>query len=101
MLCALACRANPRLSIGSIARHPAAWCWGGTARRSENLGLLFKQGKVRKTYWGIVEGNPEGDEGLIDLPLKRLDARRGWWMKADSSGLPSQTSWRVLGRTEN
>jgi tRNA pseudouridine32 synthase / 23S rRNA pseudouridine746 synthase len=67
----------------------------------ENLGLLFKQGKVRKTYWAIVEGNPDGDEGLIDLPLKRLDARRGWWMKADFSGLPSQTSWRVLSRTEN
>jgi tRNA pseudouridine32 synthase / 23S rRNA pseudouridine746 synthase len=67
----------------------------------ENLGLLFKQGKVRKTYWAIVEGNPDGDEGLIDLPLKRLDARRGWWMKADSSGLPSQTSWRVLSRTQN
>jgi tRNA pseudouridine32 synthase / 23S rRNA pseudouridine746 synthase len=67
----------------------------------EKLGLLFKQGKVSKTYWGIVEGNPAGDEGLIDLPLKRLDPRRGWWMTADPSGLPSQTSWRVLSRAEN
>ena len=67
----------------------------------EKLGLLFKQGKVRKTYWGIVEGSPAEDEGLIDLPLKRLDPRRGWWMKADYSGLPAQTSWRVLCRTED
>lgn len=65
------------------------------------LGLLFKQGKVQKTYWGIVAGNPPKDEGLIDLPLKRLDPMRGWWMKADSSGLPSLTSWRVLSRAEN
>jgi RNA pseudouridylate synthase len=39
----------------------------------EKLGLLFKQGKVQKTYWAIVEGSPEQREGLIDLPLKRLD----------------------------
>jgi tRNA pseudouridine32 synthase / 23S rRNA pseudouridine746 synthase len=64
----------------------------------EKLGLLFKQGKVEKTYWAIVEGNPEQEEGLIDLPLKRLDPRRGWRMKADPSGVPSQTLWRVLSR---
>jgi tRNA pseudouridine32 synthase / 23S rRNA pseudouridine746 synthase len=62
----------------------------------EKLGLLFKQGKVKKTYWAIVEGNPGQHEGLIDLPLKRLDPHRGWWMKADPSGLPSQTCWRML-----
>jgi tRNA pseudouridine32 synthase/23S rRNA pseudouridine746 synthase len=65
----------------------------------EKLGLLFKQGKIAKTYWAIVEGNPAQDEGLIDLPLGRLDPARGWWIKADPLGLPSQTSWRVLGRS--
>ena len=49
----------------------------------EKLGLLFKQGKIAKTYWALVEGGPEADEGLIDLPLGRLDATRGWWMKVD------------------
>jgi tRNA pseudouridine32 synthase/23S rRNA pseudouridine746 synthase len=65
----------------------------------ERLGLLFKQGKVAKTYWAIVEGGPAEDEGLVDLPLGRLDAARGWWMKVDPAGLPAQTRWRVLGRT--
>ena len=59
---------------------------------------MFKQGKIGKTYWAIVEGGPEAEEGLIDLPLGRLDATRGWWMKVDPDGLPSQTRWRVLGR---
>ena len=54
----------------------------------EKLGLLFKQCKIAKTYWAIVEGNPAQDEGLIDLPLKRVDPARGWWMKADPSGAP-------------
>jgi tRNA pseudouridine32 synthase/23S rRNA pseudouridine746 synthase len=66
----------------------------------EKLGLLFKQGKVEKTYLAITEGSPEEDEGLIDLSLKRLDATRGWWMNVDPSGYPSQTRWRVLGRAQ-
>ena len=64
----------------------------------EKLGLLFKQGKIAKTYWAVVEGAPDADEGLIDLPLGRLDAGRGWWMKVDPVGQPSQTRWRVLAR---
>ncbi len=64
----------------------------------EKLALLFKQGKIDKTYWAVVEGGPVDEEGLIDLPLGRLDATRGWWMKVDPKGQPSQTRWRVLGR---
>jgi tRNA pseudouridine32 synthase/23S rRNA pseudouridine746 synthase len=66
----------------------------------EKLGLLFKQGKIAKTYWAVTEREPREDEGRIDLPLGRLDAERGWWMKVDPAGLPSQTRWRVLGRAD-
>ncbi len=64
-----------------------------------HLGLLFKHGKVGKTYWAVVEGGPDADEGTIELPLGRLDDTRGWWMKPDPNGLPSVTTWRVLGRS--
>jgi tRNA pseudouridine32 synthase / 23S rRNA pseudouridine746 synthase len=64
----------------------------------EKLGLLFKQGKISKTYWAIVAGGPADDSGLVDKPLGRLDDTRGWWMKVDASGQPSQTRWRVCGR---
>src|SRR5271168_5091160 len=53
-----------------------------------HLGLLFKHGKIGKTYWAVVEGGPEGDEGIIDVPLGRLDESRGWWMKPDAKGQP-------------
>ena len=62
------------------------------------LGKLFKQGKVGKCYWTIVEGGPEADEGRIDIPLSRRDDARGWWMKADEHGLPSASTWKVMGR---
>jgi tRNA pseudouridine32 synthase/23S rRNA pseudouridine746 synthase len=64
----------------------------------EKLGLLFKQGKIGKTYWAIVEGGPRDDDGMIDLPLGRLDATRGWWMKVDPQGQPAKTRWQVLAR---
>jgi tRNA pseudouridine32 synthase/23S rRNA pseudouridine746 synthase len=63
------------------------------------LGRLFKSGAIDKTYWAVVEGTPGADEGTIELPLGRLDATRGWWMKHDpEQGQPAVTRWRVLGR---
>ncbi len=66
----------------------------------ERLGLLFKQGLVGKCYWAVVEGAPVKEEGLIDLPLGRLDSGRGWWMKVDPLGLKAQTRWRLLGKSD-
>ncbi len=62
------------------------------------LGRLFKQGRIGKTYWAVVEGSPDTDEGRIDLPLGRLDVTRGWWMKPDPHGQPAVTTWKVMGR---
>jgi len=62
------------------------------------LGKLFKQGKVGKTYWAVVEGSPPTEEGRIDIPLGKLDESRGWWMKPDPHGVQAVTTWQVLGR---
>jgi len=62
------------------------------------LGKLFKTGAIGKTYWAVVEGGPEAEEGQIELPLARLDVARGWWMKHDPSGQPAVTKWKVMGQ---
>jgi len=62
------------------------------------LGKLFRNGAIDKTYWAVVEGAPEAEEGVIDLPLGRLDDKIGWWMKHDPAGQPAVTKWKVLGR---
>jgi tRNA pseudouridine32 synthase/23S rRNA pseudouridine746 synthase len=62
------------------------------------LGRMFKAGTIDKTYWALVEGGPDADQGRIDLPLGRLDDTRGWWMKPDPDGQPAATAWTVLGR---
>ena len=63
------------------------------------LGKLFKQGKIGKTYWAVVEGAPDADEGRIEIPLGKLDEARGWWMKPDPHGAPAVTTWKVMGRS--
>jgi tRNA pseudouridine32 synthase/23S rRNA pseudouridine746 synthase len=60
------------------------------------LGRLFKSGAVGKTYWAVVEGTPDAEAGVIELPLGRLDETRGWWMKHDPEGQPAVTKWKVL-----
>ena len=67
----------------------------------ETLGKLFKDSKIGKTYWALVEGGPEEDEGTIDLPLGRRDETRGWWMKVDPAGQPAVTRWTVMGRSSS
>src|SRR3954454_2878217 len=63
-----------------------------------SLGNLFKNGKIGKTYWAVVQGGPREEEGRIDIPLGKLDQSRGWWMKPDPKGQPAVTTWRVMGR---
>src|SRR5690606_6418499 len=62
------------------------------------LGRLFAAGKVEKTYWAVIDGSPAEDEGRIDAPLAKLNARTGWKMAIDPKGQTAVTDWRVLGR---
>ncbi|GAA0006024.1 hypothetical protein BRDID11002_60280 [Bradyrhizobium diazoefficiens] len=77
---------------------PVASSSAAIARRPASLGLLFKHGKIGKTYWTVVEGGPAEDEGTIDMPLGRLNAERGWWQKPDPEGQKAITNWKVMGR---
>src|ERR1700733_10076886 len=71
---------------------------GRHRKATASLGLLFKHGKIGKTYWAVVEGGPAEDEGTIDMALGRLNVERGWWQKPDPQGQSAITNWKVLGR---
>ncbi len=45
-----------------LGRHPRAMA---------ELNQMFRDGRIDKTYWAVVQGAPADDEGLIDLPLAR------------------------------
>src|SRR5260370_26663754 len=69
---------------------------GRHRKATASLGLLFKHGRISKTYWAVVEGGPAEDEGLIDMPLGRLNAERGWLQKPDPEGQTAVTNWKAL-----
>jgi len=72
---------------------------GRHRKATASLGLLFKHGRISKTYWAVVEGGPVEDEGVIDMPLGRLNAERGWWQRPDPEGQSAVSKWKVLGRS--
>jgi tRNA pseudouridine32 synthase / 23S rRNA pseudouridine746 synthase len=57
----------------------------------------FESGTVEKAYLAVVDGVPDGEEGLIDLPLAKVStAEEGWRMVPDESGKGARTRWRKL-----
>src|ERR1700709_2531577 len=91
---------RPPVVAPRLARDTAGCLVLGRHRKATaSLGLLFKHGRISKTYWAVVEGGPAEDEGTIDMPLGRLNAERGWWQKPDLEGQTAVTNWKVLGRS--
>lgn len=57
----------------------------------------FEAGVVQKRYLAVLDGVPDGEEGLIDLPLAKVSsAEAGWRMVPDPRGKPARTRWRLI-----
>jgi tRNA pseudouridine32 synthase/23S rRNA pseudouridine746 synthase len=57
----------------------------------------FEAGEVTKRYLAVLDGVPEDESGMIDLPLVKISsAERGWRMTGARNGKPSRTGWRLL-----
>lgn len=67
-----------------------------TARKLENA---FRERKVFKKYFALVEGTPKTDSGQINFPLKKVGVK----MEVAEKGLAAETKWKVIkkfkGRT--
>ena len=71
---------------------------GRDRKALRKLGELFRNQRIKKTYWAVVHGTPSENSGTINLPLKKIDSenKKSWWMKIDESGAASITDYRVL-----
>lgn len=60
----------------------------------------FQQHQVRKLYWAIVQGNPDRNEGLIELGLGKAGAKGSERMTPNAPDAKwAQTDFRVIART--
>ncbi len=64
------------------------------------LGELFRNGRVGKTYWAVVEGAPPTPEGTVDQPLLKRTGRANWRMNLDPAGQTAVTDWRTMGSAD-
>lgn len=70
---------------------------GRHTKALRDLGKMFENGDVRKTYWAVVDGVPKNPEGRIKLALSKVGNGPGWKMKADPAGQPAITDYKVRG----
>jgi tRNA pseudouridine32 synthase/23S rRNA pseudouridine746 synthase len=78
-----------------LARNPKAM---------KRFGQAFERGEVEKVYIAVVDGEIADEQGLIDLPLRKVSSEaEGWRMVGHHRGVEARTQWRSLavakGRT--
>ncbi len=64
----------------------------------KTLQSLFIKRSMRKTYVALLDGIIDGDEGIIDLPLRLDIDDRPRQMVCYEHGKTSRTKWKVLER---
>ncbi len=75
---------------------------GRSQKGLSRLGKLFEQRRIGKTYWAVVRGKPDGDHGVIDMPLAKVSAPGGWTIVADQdAGQTAVTEWQLMGENQD
>lgn len=64
-------------------------------RAHRALNVQFERREVRKTYLALLAGAVDGDQGVIDRPVRQFGSGR---MGVDPRGKPSITEYRVRER---
>lgn len=69
-----------------------------SAAAADRLGKAFRGRQINKLYWALVVGEPERDQGRIDLALAKKAGLRGERMERDDAGQAAVTDFAVIDR---
>ena len=72
-----------------------------TPKAAAYFAKSFSNRSARKTYWALIVGVPDIQQGEIDLPLAKQPGSGGEKMHVHDDGLPSKTRYRVIERAGN
>ena len=70
------------------------------AATHRRLSMAFEARQVQKAYHALVAGHVHGEEGRIDLPLRKEALGSAKQIVCHEQGRPSQTRWRVETRLD-
>ncbi len=65
---------------------------------ADRLGKAFRGRHVTKLYWALVVGEPERDQGRIDLAMAKKSGPRSERMEEDDAGQQAVTDFAVIDR---
>lgn len=71
---------------------------GLTVGAQRELSRQFEERRVDKAYVAVVAGRVDGEEGVIDVPIRADVERRPLQVVDFERGRPAQTRWRVTER---
>ena len=61
----------------------------------------FEAGSVSKSYLAVLDGQVDGEGGVIDLPVAKVSsAAGGWRMVVSEGGKEAATRWRKLAEAD-
>jgi len=69
-----------------------------TVSAADRLGKAFRGRQVNKLYWALVVGEPERDQGRINLAMTKKAGARGERMEEDDEGQYAVTDYAVIDR---
>ena len=87
-----------RWRTGSTRTPPAAWCSAATARRWRCSASCSSRARSARPIGRWSKAGRRRTKAASILRSSKRDEARGWWMKPDPHGLPSATTWKVMGR---
>lgn len=72
-----------------------------SAKAHKRLGQAFEAGLVEKRYLAIIDGVPEGESGLIDIPLGKTSTKEDGWRiipanEGDKGAKAARTAWELM-----
>lgn len=73
--------------------------FGRTKRAQAALSRQFEKRRIKKIYEAVIDGHPDQESGLIDLPIAKYSVSRPL-RHIEAGGQVALTRWRVLARSQ-
>ena len=93
---------RPPVPMHRLDRDTSGWLlFARNPKARAHFQQAFEAGQVTKSYLAVLDGEVEGDEGSIELPVAKVSSQKGGWrMVVDKAGKTAATRWQKLASVD-